>query len=139
MVSFEMMRMLLVCVVVCDWDFGGCLLCVVSDGVVVIRCWVYLCWGFCRIDCVVLDFIIILWWMMMIVLVCCVVNVRLWVISSSVVFSLLVSFWRWLSICCCMVIFNVDVGLLVISSCGLFVKLIVINVCWYMLLDSWCG
>lgn len=130
-----------VCVLMCFGGRGMCLvfvswnLCDVVVGIVVSNVCVYGCVGVFSMLCV--GFCLMIWFVciMSMWLVRLVMIVRLWLISRIV----LLVFWCVCSsdrIWCCMVMFSVVVGLLVISSDVLFVIVVLISMCCCKLFDN---
>lgn len=64
---------------------------------------------------------------------------KLWVMNNIVMFNFCCRDLSKFKICVCIEIFNVVVGLLVISSLGLLISVMVIIICCCLLFESLCG
>lgn len=115
-----------------------CLLWVCLLGMVLIRFCVYVCCGVLSICVVVFCLIILFLCIMRMLLVSCVMMERLWLMRMMDVLCVFV-FFSSESICVCMVMLRVVVGLFVMMILGLRVIVEVIRVCCCSLLDSLFG
>lgn len=112
---------------------------VLIESIVLSRFWVYLWMGCVSILCVVFCFMI---WFVYIMVIWCeslVMRVRLCEMNISVNLSFCCRCISSFMICVCIVMLRVVVGLLVIISCGLWVRVIVMSMCCCWLFDSLCG